>query len=378
MSARNPHSDLAAPAISGLAPYEPGKPSAELKREFGLSDVIKLASNENPLGPSPTVKAALLAAADDIERYPDGAAFELRDALAKHLRVAPQQLTLGNGSNDVLVLLAETFLTPNVAAVYDQYSFVVYRLVVQACAAEARVSPANPPSHAQPLGHDLEAMRALVDKKTRLVFIANPNNPTGTWLEQDELRSFLRDMPNHVITVVDEAYLEYARQSDEPDTLAWLDEFPQLVIVRTFSKAYGLAGLRIGYGISSPSIAELLNRVRQPFNVNSMAQKAALAGLADQQWVQRGVATNAAGMLQLQQGLDKLGWRWIPSRGNFLLVDLGSSENAAACNQYLLRAGVIVRPVANYGLPAYLRITVGTADETGRLLQTLAGFAGSR
>ena len=377
MSARNPHSDLAAAAISGLAPYEPGKPAAALRREYGLSDVIKLASNENPLGPSPTVKAALLAAADDVERYPDGACFELRDALARHLQVNPDQLTLGNGSNDVLVLLAETFLTERVAAVYDQYSFVVYRLAVQACGAKAHVSDSNPPDHAQPLGHDLDAMRALVDATTRLVFIANPNNPTGTWLEQDELRRFLRDMPDHVITVLDEAYLEYARQSDEPDTLAWLHEFPRLVIVRTFSKAYGLAGLRIGYCVSSPSIAELLNRVRQPFNVNSMAQKAALAALADQQWLQQSVIANATGMHQLQQGLDKLGLQWIPSRGNFLLVDLGSAERAVACNEYLLRAGVIVRPVANYGLPAYLRITVGTAEETRRLLETMTRFAGT-
>ncbi len=378
MSAINPHSDLAAAAIRGLAPYQPGKPASELRREYGLRDVIKLASNENPLGPSPTVKNALLAAFDEIERYPDGACFELRDALATHLQVTPQQLTLGNGSNDVLVVLAETFLTERVSAVYDQYSFVVYRLAVQACGAQAHVSQANSREHAMPLGHDLAAMRALVDQNTRLVFIANPNNPTGTWLEQDELRSFLRDMPEHVITVLDEAYLEYARLRGEADTISWLKEFPQLVIVRTFSKAYGLAGLRIGYCVSSPSIAELLNRVRQPFNVNSLAQQAALAALADQQWLQQGVAANAAALLQLQQGLDKLGLSWIPSRGNFLLVDFESSENAAACNEYLLRAGVIVRPVANYGLPAYLRITAGTEEEIQRLLQTLARFADSR
>lgn len=372
----NPDSVLAADAIAGLAPYVPGKPSAELEREYGLTDVIKLASNENPLGASPRVRVALMEAASEIERYPDGACFALRDALSQHLQVAPAQLTLGNGSNDVLVLLAETFLTPAVSAVYDQYSFVVYRLAVQGCGAQARIAAANPVDHDQPLGHNLDAMRALVDETTRLVFIANPNNPTGTWLEPPALLNFLRSLPDHVITVLDEAYLEYARQPGEPDTLAWLQEFPRLVIVRTFSKAYGLAGLRVGYGVSSSGIAELLNRVRQPFNVNSMAQHAALAALADVDWIRQSVRANAEGRQQMQQGLDRLGLRWIASRGNFLLVDFGSAEHAVACHEYLLRAGIIVRPVANYGLPEYLRISLGTADEIDRLLRVLTAYPG--
>jgi len=376
MAVNKPYSELAAAAIGGLAPYLPGKPAQELEREYGLSGVIKLASNENPLGPSPAAREAVVKGAIDIERYPDGACFELRDKLAKHLQVQPEQLTLGNGSNDVLVLLAETFLTPDVAAVYDQYSFVVYRLAVQACGARAIVSPSNPPGHPQPLGHDLHAMLKLVDDHTRMVFIANPNNPTGTWLEQSALRAFLQALPEQVIAVLDEAYLEYARQSGEQDTLTWLEEFPRLVIVRTFSKAYGLAGLRIGYGVSSAGIAELLNRVRQPFNVNCVAQRAAIAALGDTDWLEQSVRSNVDGMLRLQQGLDKLGLRWIASRGNFLLIDYQTAQNANDCNEHLLRAGIIVRPVANYGLPAYLRITVGGADEIDRLLRALSDYPG--
>jgi histidinol-phosphate aminotransferase len=373
-SQSNPLLKLAAEGISGLAPYQPGKPAEELQREYGLTDVIKLASNENPFGPSPSVAPALAAAANEIARYPDGAGFVLRERLARHLNVRPAQLTLGNGSNDVLVLLAEAFLTPDVSAVYDQYSFVVYRLAVQACGAHAKVAPANPRDHRQPLGHDLAAMHERVDESTRLVFIANPNNPTGSWLEQGDIRAFLNDMPEHVITVLDEAYLEYSQQSGDQDAIDWLSEFPRLVVVRTFSKAYGLAGLRVGYSVSSEAIAELLNRVRQPFNVNSMAQAGAIAALGDQQWLQQGVAASAAGMEQLERGLQTLGLSWIPSRGNFLLVDLETEGNATAMNDYLLRAGVIVRPVANYGLPAWLRITVGSEAENERLLGAMNGF----
>ena len=371
----NPYLHLAAPAIAGLAPYEPGRPAAEVEREFGLTDVIKLASNENPAGPSPSVQVALTDAAKNLGRYPDGAGFALRNALAAHLHVSPEQITLGNGSNDILVLLAETFLTPQHTAVYDQYSFVVYRLAVQGTGAAARVAPSNPPDHAQPFGHDLEAMRKQIDERCRLVFIANPNNPTGTWLEQDSLHGFLGSLPDSVIVVLDEAYLEYARQDGDADTAAWLGEFPNLVIVRTFSKAYGLASLRVGFSISSVGIAELLNRVRQPFNVNTVAQAAALAALDDQEWLARGVAANESGMHQVSSGLALLGLSSVPSRGNFLLVHFGSADTAAACNAYLLQHGIIVRPVANYGLPAYLRITIGTPEENSRLLAALKAFA---
>jgi histidinol-phosphate aminotransferase len=362
---------LAAAAVAELAPYQPGKPVAELEREYGIRDAIKLASNENPNELPPQVRAAIRAQIDGVCRYPDGAGFELRAALARHLNVSSACITLGNGSNDLLVLLAETFLTPAVNAIYDQYSFVVYRLAVQATGAEARVSAANSREHAQPLGHDLAAMLDLVDAHTRLVFIANPNNPTGTWLEQDELHAFLKALPPHVITVIDEAYFEYGRDASSPDAVSWLSEFPNLVVTRTFSKAYGLAGLRVGYSVSSPAIAELLNRVRQPFNVNSMAQAAAVAALQAQQWVEQSCRDNAIQRERLRTGLAGLEVKCLPSRGNFLLAEL---PDAAACYEFLLRAGVIVRPVANYGLPDFLRISVGTKAENHRLLADMAAY----
>ncbi len=379
MPADNPYIELAAAAISGLAPYQPGKPVEEVEREYGVTNAVKLASNENPRGPSPAVRQALTQAVTaqggaGLARYPDGAGYYLRQALAAQLGVDARQLTLGNGSNDVLVLLAETFLEPGCSAVYDEYSFVVYRLAVQACGAEARVSPANPRDHAQPLGHDLDAMLRQVDASTRLVFIANPNNPTGTWVSQTQLRAFLAALPAATIAVLDEAYLEYARQPGEADAVDWLQEFPNLVVVRTFSKAYGLAALRVGYCVSAPGIAELLNRVRQPFNVNSLAQLAAITALQDQQWIADCVAANDAQLATLCSGLGELGIAVLPSRGNFVLADFGSVARAADCNGFLLRAGVIVRPVANYGLAQYLRITVGSATELGRLLDALRAF----
>jgi len=367
-------SSLAAASVCDLAPYQPGKPLEELEREYGIRDAIKLASNENPHALPPAVRAAIHEALDDVSRYPDGACFALRAALAEHLHVAPDCLTLGNGSNDVLVLLAETFLTPAVSAIYDQYSFVVYRLAVQATGATARIAPSNTLEHDQPLGHDLDAMLALVDEHTRLVFIANPNNPTGTWLSGESLYEFLRQLPAHVIAVVDEAYYEYASSyvaGDYPNALAWLKEFPNLVVTRTFSKAYGLAGLRIGYGISSPEIAELLNRVRQPFNVNALAQAAALAVLHEQDWVQRCCQENNAEVQRMTASLGDLGIACVPSRGNFLLAGV---EAAGYCYEFLLRKGIIVRPVANYGLPGYLRLTIGSKAENNRLLTALAEF----
>lgn len=366
---------LAAAPVCELAPYLPGKPPAELEREYGIRNAIKLASNENPQGLAPAVRDALVAAIPDSNRYPDGAAFVLRDALARHLDVSADALTLGNGSNDVLVLLAETFLTLGVNAIYDQYSFVVYRLAVQATGAEARVAASNRRDHEQPLGHDLDAMLALVDGDTRLVFVANPNNPTGTWVSGGKLRDFLSALPPHVIAVVDEAYYEYARDPEHPDAVSWLPEFPNLVVTRTFSKAYGLAGLRVGYGVSSPAIAELLNRVRQPFNVNSLAQTAAVAALQEPDWLRESCAANARELARVRQDLQSIGIKSLPSKGNFLLVEVG---DAAACNEFLLRQGVIVRPVANYGLPEYLRITIGSESENRRLLVALSSYQGTR
>jgi len=362
---------LAADPVRELAPYLPGKPLADLEREYGIVDAIKLASNENPYALPASVRAAVSDGIDHLQRYPDGAGFELRAALAQKLGVPTAGITLGNGSNDILVLLAETFLTPAVNAIYDQYSFVVYRLAVQATGATARVAASKPRDHVLPLSHDLDAMLALVDSDTRLVFIANPNNPTGTWVARDRLHRFLQQLPAHVIAVVDEAYHEYAQGDDFPDASQWLGQFPNLVVTRTFSKAYGLAGLRVGYGLSSPEIAGLLNRVRQPFNVNELGQRAALAALQEQAWVVRCCAESCAERARVCDGLADLGIACLPSRGNFLLAEV---HDAAALNEFLLRQGIIVRPVANYGLDNYLRISVGSPAENDRCLQALAAF----
>lgn len=368
-------SALAAGPVLELAPYLPGKPLADLEREYGIVDAIKLASNENPYKLPESVQAAVIDGLNDLQRYPDGAGFELRAALAQQLGVPAAGITLGNGSNDILVLLAETFLTPQVNAVYDQYSFVVYRLAVQATGATARIASSRPRDHEQPLSHDLDAMLALVDRDTRLVFIANPNNPTGTWVDRDNLYRFLQKLPGHVIAVIDEAYHEYARGNDFPDACEWLGEFPNLVVTRTFSKAYGLAGLRVGYGLSSPAIASLLNRVRQPFNVNILGQRAALAALDEQAWVTRCCMESCAERSRLGNGLANIGIASLPSRGNFLLAEV---PDAAAVNEFLLQQGVIVRPVANYGLDNYLRISIGSPPENDRCLRALAAFAATR
>lgn len=364
----------AAAGVAGLQPYQPGKPVDELERELGIANAVKLASNENPRGPSSRVLSAIADAQREINRYPDGAGFHLKQALAERFDLPPECVTLGNGSNDVLVLLAEAFLTPGTSAVYSRHAFVVYALAVQATGAQARVAPANPPEHARPLGHDLAAMGALIDTSTRIVFIANPNNPTGSWLGSDALREFVESAPPEVLVVVDEAYLEYAAGEDYPDCSEWLSEFPNLVVTRTFSKAYGLAGLRIGYAISHPDVAELLNRVRQPFNVNSVAQAAALAALEDADYVRESVRANATQLHRLAAGLKEAGLGVLPSRANFVLADTGT--DAERWYARLLREGVIVRPVANYGLPNHLRISTGLPGEVDELLSTVQRVRG--
>lgn len=374
MAAENPFLELAAPGIGRLAPYEPGRPGEEIERNYGLRDVVKLASNENPLGAPPAAAAAVTAAAD-LALYPDGACFTLRRRLARHLDVAPEQLILGNGSNEVLVMLAETVLTREHNAVMDQYSFVVYRLAAQACGAESRFAASFSAEDESPLGHDLDALRAAIDRHTRLVFVANPNNPTGSYVSPAALKKFIAEVPQHVLVVLDEAYLEYARESGEPDALGWLPDHRNLVVVRTFSKAYGLAGLRVGYAVCHADLAELVNRLRQPFNVNSLAQRAATAALDEQAWLARCVTANNAQRQLMAAGLAELGYPSLPSRGNFLLVDFGTASQSAAANEHLLRHGLIVRPVANYGLPRYLRITVGTAPQVAQLLEALKSFA---
>lgn len=367
----NPVSPRATAAVRTLAPYQPGKPVSELERELGLSDIIKLASNENPLGPSAAAVTAIRAAAADSWIYPDGSGFELKALLAGSLGVQAAQLTLGNGSNDLLVMLAETFLEQGASAVVSQYAFAVYPTAVTATGAQLRTAPALPRAHpTMPLGHDLAAMAALIDATTRLVFIANPNNPTGTLLPRDELRRFLASVPADCGVVLDEAYFEYARSNGGSDGVAWLTEFPNLVAVRTFSKAFGLAGLRIGYAVSDPAIAGMLNRVRQAFNVSHVGLAAAAAAWQDRSHLERSVAAITAGALQLQDGFAQLGLAVIPSSGNFLLVEFGPA--AMAVYQGLLREGVIVRPVGNYGLPDFLRITIGREAQNARLLAGLA------
>jgi histidinol-phosphate aminotransferase len=361
--------ELATPGVRGLTPYVPGKPIEELERELGITGSIKLASNENPLGPGPRALAAVQAVLPEISRYPDGAGFALKRALAAKIGVQPDQVTLGNGSNDVLELVARAFVQPGDEAVFAQHAFAVYPIATQAVGGRCVEVPARD------WGHDLDAMRRAVTPRTRLVFIANPNNPTGTWIGQEALRTFLDSVPGHVIVVVDEAYFEYVDEPDFPDTVTWLPRYPNLVTTRTFSKIYGLAGLRVGYGVSSPAIAGILNRVRQPFNVNSLAQAAAVAALEDTQHLQRSRQVNRDGMRQLVAGFEQLGLPFIPSAGNFVCVEVG---DAARVNTALQRAGVIVRPLANYGMPRHLRVTVGLPEENERFLRVLTSVASGK
>ena len=356
--------DITPGYISAISPYVPGKPIADLAREFGLDEaqIIKLASNENPTGPSPKVAAAIVAAIAEVTRYPDGGGVEIKAALSARFGVNPAQIIIGNGSNDILELVAHAFLHPGTSAVYAQHSFAVYPLATQAFGAEGIEVPAKN------YGHDLAAMRAAVRADTRVVWIANPNNPTGTWLPADDVKAFVASVPADVLVVLDEAYNEYLPRDRQMETASWLASLPNLIVSRTFSKAYGLAALRIGYGLMHPDIAAMLNRVRQPFNVNALAQAAALAALADTDYVAQSHAVNLQGMRQLENGFVALGLAFIPSFGNFICVKVG---DAARVNLALLRRGVIVRPVANYGLPEFLRVTVGTSAENARFLDAL-------
>lgn len=360
--------DIANPGLKGLTPYQPGKPIDELEREYGVSNIIKLASNENPLGPSPAVVEAIKNALPDLARYPDGNGFTLKQKLSEKFQVETNQLTLGNGSNDILEFLARAFVTERNEVIFSQHAFAVYPLVTQAINARAVVTPAKD------WGHDLDAMLSSVTDNTRLIFVANPNNPTGTWLESDELKSFISKVPSHVIVVIDEAYFEYAndprmKAAGYGSAVQWLGEYPNLVVTRTFSKAYGLAALRVGYSISHPDVADLLNRVRQPFNVNQLALESAVAALEDSAHLEQAIRLNADGIQMLQNSFDDMDLAYIPSVGNFISVDVG--KNAAKVYDALLYEGVIVRPVANYEMPNHLRVTIGTADENQRFVQAL-------
>lgn len=363
--------DLAPDYIRAIAPYQPGKPISDLAREMGLdpSQIVKLASNENPLGASPKAYLAMQEALEGIARYPDGNCFSLRDAICAKFSLKSEQLVLGNGSNDILELSARAFLTPASEVIYSQHAFAVYALATQAMGANGVTVPARD------FGHDLEAMLAAIRPQTRMIFIANPNNPTGTMLRKTALLEFLGQVPQQILVVLDEAYDEYMPPESKSESFSWLSAFPNLIVSRTFSKAYGLAGLRIGYGATSQSVADMMNRVRQPFNVNSVAQAAAVASLNDDDFVERSYALNRAGMLQLTQGFDTLGLEYIPSFGNFVSVRV---DNAADTNRRLLEQGVIVRPVTNYEMPEYLRVSIGLFGENARFLEVLESILKNR
>ncbi|MDT8363918.1 MAG: histidinol-phosphate transaminase [Nitrosomonas sp.] len=360
--------ELAPEYIRAIQPYHPGKPISELVRELGINkdDVIKLASNENPLGTSPMAREAMIQALNEASRYPDGSGFELKAALSEYLGVSTEQIVLGNGSNDVLELAARIFLRPGASAVYSQYAFAIYPLLVQAIGATG-ISVL-----ARDFAHDLAAMLDATTAETRVVFIANPNNPTGTLCEGRDLLRFMERISPDILVILDEAYDEYLSEAHKAHSIAWLKDFPNLVITRTFSKAYGLASARVGFALAHPDIANLMNRIRQPFNVNSIGQAGALAALKDVEFVKHAYTTNRSGMLQMTNGLRQLGIDYIPSHANFICVHLdGESINALKVYNDLLHQGVIVRPLRNYGMNHHLRVTIGLEAENLKFLHAL-------
>jgi histidinol-phosphate aminotransferase len=351
--------------VRAIAPYVPGKPIAETARELGIPEagILKMASNENPLGPSPKALAAIRGALDELHYYPDGSGFDLKRALSARFGVEPAQIVLGNGSNDVLELVARAYLRPGDSAVYSRHAFMVYALAIQAIGAQHIEVPTRG------FETDLDAMAAAVRADTRMVFVANPNNPTGTFNAWDEIERFVKAIPSNVLVVLDEAYGEYLPDDLVSPTPRWLARFPNLVISRTLSKAFGLAGLRVGYGLADPQVAEVMNRVRQPFNVNHLAMVAACAALGDHEFIAASRKVNAEGLAQLAAGFERLGLEYIPSRGNFITVRVGPAQAVYAA---LLAEGVIVRPIAGYGMPEHLRVTVGLPEHNERFLAALA------
>ncbi|KIF82893.1 histidinol-phosphate transaminase [Noviherbaspirillum autotrophicum] len=354
--------------VRAIAPYQGGKPIAEVAREFGLDEakIVKLASNENPLGMPESARQAMLEAVADIGRYPDANGFELKQAITAKYGVPQEWITLGNGSNDILELAAHAFVQPGQSVIYSQYSFAVYALATQAVGGRAIVVPAKN------YGHDLAAIANSITADTRLIFIANPNNPTGTFIPAADIEAFLKVVPRDIVVVLDEAYNEYLAPELQYESTAWVREYPNLLVSRTMSKAYGLAGLRVGFGIAQPAITDLLNRIRQPFNVNSLAQAAAIAALNDSAFLQKSAQLNADGYRQLTQAFDAMDLEYVPSYGNFVLVKVGNDDGAGArLNLALLKQGVIVRPVGNYGLPQWLRISIGLPEENAIFIEAL-------
>jgi histidinol-phosphate aminotransferase len=354
--------------IRAIAPYQAGKPISETAREFGLDEasIVKLASNENPFGMPQSARDAMAEAAAELGRYPDANGFELKAALAKRYDVPADWITLGNGSNDILEIVARAFVKAGESVVFSQYAFAIYALAAQGVGARGIAVPARA------YGHDLDAMLAAIDADTRLVFIANPNNPTGTFIPAAGIEAFLDKVPAHVAVVLDEAYNEYLESQHQFESAHWVRKYPNLIVSRTFSKAYGLAGLRVGFAIAQPPVTDLMNRVRQPFNVNSLAQAAAIAALNDKAFLQKGFENNRAGYAQLCAAFDELGLEYVPSFGNFVLVRVGDEDSAGArVNLALLEQGVIVRPVGAYGLPQWLRISIGLPQENAAFVEAL-------
>ena len=355
---------LANAGVEQLHPYQPGKPVAELERELGITNSIKLASNENPLGLGAKARAAIELALPELARYPDANGFALKSALAAKLAVHTDQLILGNGSNELIDLVYHTFVAAGQQVVYSQYTFIVYALATQSHGAEAMVVPAKD------LGHDLEAMAAAITERTKLVCITNPNNPTGTFLTKVELSAFLDKVPSQVLVILDEAYTEYVAEDERHPSIEWLAQYPNLIVSRTFSKAYGLAGLRVGYMVANAELISVLNRVREPFNCNSLALAAAEAALGDTEYLEQAVSLNQREMARYEAFFDQQGIKYVTSRANFITLDL--ERDAAPVYEALLREGVIVRPIAGYGLPNHLRISIGLAQENQRCIEALA------
>lgn len=353
---------LANIGVRNLTPYQPGKPIEELERELGITSSIKMASNENPLGPSPNAILATQHALQNAHIYPDGGCFELKQALAQFLKVNHDQITVGNGSENILELIVKAYLHRDDKAVISQYAFLTIPILIQSYGSHATVVPARA------WGHDVDAMIKAIDDKTRILFLVNPNNPTGTYTREADFVRLMQSVPSNVLVVVDEAYADYIDCEDYPKTLTYLNQYPNLVITRTFSKVYGLAALRLGYSISSPDIADILNRARLPFNVNTIASKAACAAILDQTHVANSIALNIAGMDQLQMGFKRLNLNYIPSICNFITVDVG---DASHIYQQLLHEGVIVRPLNAYGLSHHIRVTIGTQQQNERFLSSI-------
>jgi len=359
---------LAPAYVRAIAPYQAGKPISEVAREFGLDEaaIVKLASNENPLGMPDSARLAMQQAVAELGRYPDANGFELKAAISAKYDVPQSWVTLGNGSNDILEIAAHAFVQAGQSVVYAQYGFLVYALATQAVGARAIEVPARD------FGHDLDAMATAIDADTRLVYLANPNNPTGTFVTAAQLEAFLAKVPGDVVVVLDEAYNEYLAAEHQYESTAWVRKYPNLVVSRTMSKAYGLAGLRVGFAIAQPEVTDLMNRIRQPFNVNSLAQAAAIAALDDREFLARSAEVNRAGYQQLTAAFDALGLRYVPSFGNFVLVQVGPDDGAGArVNLALLKQGIIVRPVANYGLPQWLRVSIGLPEENAAFIAAL-------